>query len=72
MGIENNEVLRYSLTQALAEIEAIRSQINAMGANDSEFATLNLIIQKLTNREITPEEAGAQARGVRDTKQAYH
>ncbi len=43
-----------------------------MGANDSEFSSLDQIITLLDAGDITPTEAIARARGVRDSKQAYH
>jgi flagellar biosynthesis regulator FlbT len=72
MSIELEKNGEMSINDALVQIEAIRSQINSMGANDSEFEALNNIRRKIEDREMTPEEAVAQAQGVMDSKQAYH
>lgn len=61
-----------SYSEARAEIEGIRAEISGMGANDSEFSSLDQIIAELNAGDITPAEAIARARGVRDSKQAYH
>ncbi len=61
-----------SFAEAQAEIEGIRWQISQMGANDSEFRDLNQVVTELEAGDITPTEAVARARGIRDSKQAYH
>ncbi len=61
-----------NINEARIQIEALRAEIMQMGANDSENSSIDGIISRLDNREITPEEAVAEARGIRDSKQAYH
>jgi len=72
MSIESESIFQLSLNDAFIQIEAIRSQINAMGANDSEFESLNVIKRKLEDRELSPVEAIKQAQSVMDSKQTYH
>ena len=57
---------------ALNEISVIEGEIAQMGANDSEFNSLQLIRERLLNGEITPEEAILQAEHVRNLKSDYH
>lgn len=66
----SERILSYS--EARAEIEAIRAEIAAMGANDSEFSSLDQIVADLVADDITPQEAVTRARAVRDSKQADH
>lgn len=70
--INNNNESEYTRSEARMHIEGVRGEIAAMGANDSEFESLNQIIERLEDSLITPVEAIAQANGVRDSKQAYH
>ena len=57
---------------ARQHIESVRAEVAQMGANDSEFSSLNQIISDLEDRIITPEEAISRANKVRDSKQSYH
>ncbi|MFT7507797.1 MAG: hypothetical protein ACI92I_000966 [Acidimicrobiales bacterium] len=72
MNIENGEQQPLTKGSARVQIEAIRAQINTMGANDSEFSSIDTIIIKLEDGEITPEEAVTLTQGVMDSKQDYH
>ena len=58
--------------EARMHIEGVRGEMASMGGNDSEFESLNRIIEQLEDAIITPQEAINQANGVRDSKQAYH
>lgn len=63
------------MNEAMAALAAIEAQVHVMGANDSETSESGDLAQvraKLTNGELTPEEAIARAEGIRDSKQAYH
>ena len=68
----NSPEAEMTYSEARMQIEAIRSQIASMGANDSEFESVNNIIQQLEAGDITPKEAVAMVSGVRDSKQDYH
>jgi hypothetical protein len=75
MSIEkknNSNESEVTHNQARQHIEAVRGEIASMGANDSEFESLNTIIEELNNRIISPQEAVNRANGVRDSKQSYH
>lgn len=63
------------MNEAMAALAAIEAQVHVMGANDSEISESGDLAQvraKLTNGELTPEEAIARAEDIRDSKQAYH
>ncbi|MFH1111760.1 MAG: hypothetical protein V1712_01680 [Patescibacteria group bacterium] len=54
------------------EIMAIQQEIYMMGANDSEFSVIKGILERLRNKEISAEEAIAQANQIKNNKQDYH
>ena len=57
---------------ALGEILAIRDQVAALGANDSEIPVLNDIHEQLLLNLISSEEALRRARLIENIKQDYH
>jgi hypothetical protein len=61
-----------SLSAAMSRIQAIMSEVNVMGANDSEFESFKRVMTELESGTITPSEAVAQAQGIRDSKMDYH
>ena len=57
---------------ALTAIAEIRQRVAAMGANDSEFYSLDQIREKLGNDEIEPAIAVEEARSILSSKEDYH
>jgi len=57
---------------AFTSIEEIRQRIALMGANDSEFGSLDQIIEKMEKDELAPEEAMTEANLILNGKQDYH
>lgn len=66
------EVLPMSVTDAVAEVQAILANEMAKGATDSEPATLNKLTKQISSGEITPEEGVRQARGLSSSRMDYH
>lgn len=61
-----------SVGEAMAIIQAVKAEVHAMGANDSEFSDLAEIQSSLESGEMSAEDAIAAAYAVRDFKQDYH
>lgn len=61
-----------SIEDAHNVIGELRQRIAAMGANDSEFWSIEMILGKLDSHEITPEEAIEEATMILEGKQDYH
>ena len=61
-----------TINDALTQIEAIKGAIAAMGANDSEFDSIQHICKELQNGKLTPVDAVNQVQGIQDSKSAYH
>jgi hypothetical protein len=57
---------------AMFEILELREQMAIMGSNDSEFPTVQQILDDLSEDKITPEEAVSSTRQILDSKQDYH
>lgn len=55
-----------------AEIEAIRAEVMAMGANDSEAGDFDQISNDLNEGKITSDEALKRAHRIRHSKMDYH
>jgi len=61
-----------SINQAISEVNNIKQQVMAMGANDSENSQFDEIISSLSNKKISPTEAVKQANTILNSKQDYH
>lgn len=61
-----------SVSEALAELAGIESQIRTTGAVDTEPSDLNAIREKLSSGELSPVEAITQARALLAGRQSYH
>ena len=61
-----------SAEDALTAIAEIRQRVAAMGANDSEFYSLDQIRGKLGRGEMEPAIAVEEARGILSSKEDYH
>jgi len=59
-------------SEALAQILALRSQTEVMGANDYEGSAFERLQKRLEEGEITPEDALKEAHGILESKQDYH
>lgn len=57
---------------AKLEIDTLKAQIYAMGANDYEMPTIANILVSLREGKITPREAVDRVRKIKDSKQDYH
>ena len=57
---------------ARASIMEIRQRVAVMGANDSEFWSLDQVLEKLDKGELIPETAVEEANSILDGKQDYH
>lgn len=62
------EIPQLNPLTAEAEIKVIRSQLNVMGANNSEFSELDRIVSELKAGVLKPTEALRQAILIRDSK----
>ena len=71
-NFEDNIERTPTIGDARQHIEAVRSEIMSMGANDSENESLDQVIVKLEDGDITSTEAMQQADAIRDSKQSYH
>jgi len=58
--------------EAYTAIAELRQRIALMGANDSEFWSLDQITDKMENGELTPDEAVTEANLILNGKQDYH
>lgn len=59
-------------SEALMQISALESEINVMGANDSEMHDLSIIKEGIASGQVAPEAGVRQAEGLRASKQDYH
>jgi hypothetical protein len=50
----------------------IRQRVAVMGANDSEFWSLDQVLEKLDKGELIPETAVEEANSILNGKQDYH
>jgi hypothetical protein len=62
----------FSIHDALAHIEFIKSKCMAIGANDYEISELNRISTLCSKWYISSQEAVAYADAIVDSKQSYH
>lgn len=60
-----------TIGQAIAYVHHIMQECAVMGTNDSEIPHLMSLIEKISAKEITLEEACKLARAIRDAKQDY-
>lgn len=58
--------------EALARIEAVRAQVWATGAVDTEPATLNMLHDEVLAGTLSPEEAVQRAEQILASRQDYH
>jgi len=58
--------------QARPVILELRQRMAVMGANDSEFWTVDEILKKLDSGEIEPDQAVRDAHAILEGKQDYH
>jgi hypothetical protein len=72
MPFESMGNKKMSINEAAAQIMAIRSQTEVMGANDYEGSALTQLQRRLQEGELEPEEAVKQANGILGSKQDYH
>ncbi|MEX0931619.1 MAG: hypothetical protein WDZ88_02600 [Candidatus Paceibacterota bacterium] len=66
------EVSTEDIEQAKMRILLIRGEVAVMGANDSEITDLNHLLEKLENREVSPEDAVIEASRIQSSKMDYH
>ncbi|MDR3558079.1 MAG: hypothetical protein P4L61_00960 [Candidatus Pacebacteria bacterium] len=58
--------------EAYTAIAEVRQRVALMGANDSEFWSLDQIIEKMEKGELAPSEAVTEANLILNGKQDYH
>lgn len=61
-----------SVEEAVLQVGEILTNVNAMGANDSEPSQLQEIMNKLQKGEIKPAEALRLAHAIINSKASYH
>ncbi len=70
--IDLPETKQMTIEQALPRIMEIRQRIALMGANDSEFYSVDEIIHKMEKVEIEPAVALEEVTRIFNSKQDYH
>lgn len=53
-------------------IGALRQEIYMLGANDSEFSSIDSILAELESGNISPQDAIDQVTAIKEQKQSYH
>lgn len=53
-------------------IGALRQEIYMLGANDSEFSSIDSILSELESGSKSPQDAIDQVTAIKDQKQSYH
>jgi len=69
---QHEEDERTHRSEIEAKIKEIISQVHTMGNNDIEIPELNLILEKLTAKQIIPTAALKQAQEILDNKEGSH
>lgn len=72
IDMESMKNPQLGVQEAYAQIEGIRQQAMAMGANDYEPSAFDGVLRALTNGDISPAEAVQQAEAIIGSKQSYH
>ena len=70
--MEEFKAPKLTQSEALARIQAVMQEISTMGANDSEFASIQRIMEGVFGGTIEPEAGVLEAQGIRDAKMDYH
>jgi hypothetical protein len=70
--IEQNNTREMTLEDARIRIMEIRQRIALMGANDSEFFSIDQIIGQMDRAEIEPAAALEEVTRILTGKQDYH